>query len=101
MKKIILTVAAVLAFGFANAQDTEAKAFGFSKGDVLVEGNLGFGSTNDKNTDEKTSSFEFNPKAGYFLTDKIAVGIDLGIGSDKKKVAGTDTDKNCFLTLAR
>ncbi len=96
MKKIILSVAAVFAFGFANAQEEvkEAKGFGFSKGNIMVEGNIGFNSTNDKNTETKTNSFEFNPKAGYFLTDKIAVGISLGIGSDKEEVAGTETDKN-------
>ena len=41
--------------------DKEEKAFGFAKGDVIVEGNLGFSSTNDKNTEEKTNSFQFNP----------------------------------------
>lgn len=85
---------AVLAFGFANAQDSDSKSFGFSKGNILLEGNIGFSSTNDKNTEEKTNSFEFNPKAGYFLTDKFALGIELGIGSDKEETAGTDTDKN-------
>jgi len=83
---------AVLAFGFANAQDSGS--FGFSKGNILLEGNVGFSSTNDKNTETKTNAFEFNPKAGYFLTDKFALGLELGIGSDKEEVAGTDTDKN-------
>lgn len=83
---------AILAFGFANAQ--ESSSFGFSKGNILLEGNVGFSSTNDKNTETKTNSFEFNPKAGYFLTDKFALGIELGVGSDKEEVAGTDTDKN-------
>ncbi|KGO79406.1 hypothetical protein Q762_14430, partial [Flavobacterium cauense R2A-7] len=75
MKKIILSVAAVFAFGFANAQEEvkEAKGFGFSKGNIMVEGNLGF--STGKSTDSfggtdmeetKTSSFNFNPKAGYF-----------------------------------
>jgi len=85
---------AILAFGFANAQDSESTSFGFSQGNILLEGNVGFSSTNDKNTETKTSAFEFNPKAGYFLTDKFALGLELGIGSDKEEVAGTDTDKN-------
>jgi len=96
MKKIILTVAAVFAFGFANAQDKkESKGgFGFSEGDVFVEGSISTASTNDKNSDTKTSSFEFNPKAGYFLSDKFAVGVELGIGSGKTTVAGTNTAKS-------
>ncbi len=95
MKKIILTVAAVFALSFANAQDKkEAKGFGFSEGDVFVEGSLSSTSSNDKNSDTKTSSFEFNPKAGYFLSDKFAVGVELGIGSGKTTVAGTNTSKS-------
>ncbi len=92
MKKLFLAAIAVMGFGFANAQDSGT--FGFSKGNILLEGNLGLSSTNDKNTEVKFNSFEFNPKAGYFLTDKFALGLDLGIGSDKKKIDGADAGKN-------
>jgi len=97
MKKVILTAIAVLGFTFANAQDSGS--FGFSKGNILLEGNLGLSSTSDKNTEVKTSSFEFNPKAGYFLTDKFALGLDLGIGSDKKKIDGQDAGKSSNFNL--
>ncbi|MES2748354.1 MAG: outer membrane beta-barrel protein [Bacteroidota bacterium] len=89
MKKIIFTVAAIFAFGFANAQEKkEASAFGFSKGNIMLEGNLGFSSSTETDSfggsdieEDKTSSVNFNPKVGYFLTDKIALGVELGIGS--------------------
>ena len=90
MKKIVLSLA-VLATGVA-AQAQEG--FGFKKGDVLLEGNVGFNTTNDKNSDTKENTFNFTPKAGYFINDKFALGIELGIGSDKTTVNGTDTDKN-------
>ena len=61
---------------------------------MIVEGNLTFGSTNDKNSDVKTNNFEFNPKVGYFLTDKVVLGLEVGVGSDKEETAGVDTDKN-------
>lgn len=107
MKKIILTVAAVFAFGFANAQEEvkEAKGFGFSKGNIIVEGNLSFNSSKDEDPSEevKSSSFSFNPKAGYFVTDKIAVGLELGIGSGKTEttdltppVSTTESTSNSF-----
>ena len=83
-----------MAITFANAQDNSAKDFGFSKGDVLVEGNLGFNSSNNNNSDTKSNSFTFTPKAGYFLSDKIAVGAQLGFGSSKTEVAGVDTAKS-------
>ncbi|KAF2081341.1 outer membrane beta-barrel protein [Flavobacterium sharifuzzamanii] len=92
MKKIVLAAIAVMGFSFANAQDSGS--FGFSKGNILVEGNLGLSSKNDKNTETKTNFFEFNPKAGYFLTDKFALGLDLGVGSYKEKTAGSDADKS-------
>ncbi|GIZ09453.1 OmpW family outer membrane protein [Flavobacterium sp. UMI-01] len=96
MKKVILSAVALLAISFAKAQDG-AKDFNFSKGNILVEGNLGFASTNDKNTEEKTNSFIFTPQAGYFLTDKFAVGVKLGFASYKEEESGVDTDKgNAF-----
>lgn len=84
---------AILAFSFANAQDKDAKGFGFSKGNIFLEGNLSFNSTNNKNTEVKTSSFSFNPKVGYFITDKFAVGLNLGIGSGKTTQPNQDDVK--------
>lgn len=91
MKKLLL-VAAVAVFGFSNvnAQEDET-TFGFEQGNIFLEGNLGFNSTNDKNTEEKTSEFSFNPKAGYFLNENFAVGLELSYNSLNAKVAGTDT----------
>jgi outer membrane protein len=94
MKKLILSAAAVFVFSFANAQETST--FGFGEGNIIVEGNLGFNSTNDKNTDIKTSSFTFNPKAGYFITDDVAIGIELGIGSAREEASGAETKQSNF-----
>lgn len=90
MKKVLLSAVAVLALTLGNAQE---KGYGFSKGDVFVEGNLSINSTNNKNTDVKTSMTEFAPKAGYLLTDKFAVGLSLGIESGKTTTNGTETSK--------
>ena len=98
MKKLILSAAAVFALTFANAQEGEP-TFGFSKGDFLIEGNIGFGSTNDKNTETKTSNFNFNPKAGYFISDDLAIGLDLAFGSNKTEVSGTNTVENSFVGI--
>lgn len=93
MKKIILTVAAVFAFGFANAQDKkETKGFGFSEGNIMLEGNLGFSSSTSTDSfngndtaEEKLSSFNFNPKVGYFFSDKFAFGVELNLLSGKEE----------------
>ena len=88
MKKIILTVAAVFAFGFANAQDKKESSEGFSKGDVFVSGAVSFGS--DKTGDFKENSFEIAPKVGYFVSDNVAIGASVGLSTLKFDNGTTD-----------
>ena len=90
MKKLLL-MAAVAVFGFTtiNAQE-DTKTFGFAEGDIFLEGNIGFSSTNDKNFDEKSSGFNISPQVGYFLTDDIAIGGIISFNSFKEEVSGTD-----------
>lgn len=90
MKKLLL-IAAVAVFGLSSVNAQEAKeetTFGFEEGNILLEGNLGFNtdkSTYSDNTgdlfEEKTSSFNFNPKAGYFISDDFVVGLELYVAS--------------------
>lgn len=95
MKKIILTVATIFAFGVVSAQE----GTGFSKGNVFVSGAVGFSSDNDKNADVKTNGFVIEPRVGYFLTENIAIGGKLGYGSEKEDTAGTTTSDVSELTL--
>ena len=94
MKKVLLTAVAVFSLTFVNAQEEvkETKGFGFSQGNIMLEGNLGFSSNTETDSDNtgdieetKTSSFNFNPKAGYFVSDKFAVGVEFMIGSGKSE----------------
>src|SRR5690554_2663926 len=103
MKKSLI-MAAVVVFGFANvnaqesvstlgyANNQEEGSFGFDEGDIFIEGTVGFGSTNDKNSETKTNNFNISPKAGYFIMENLAVGIDVAYSSYKREVAGTDTN---------
>lgn len=86
MKKVLLTLTAVAGLTVAS----QAQEFGFEKGNFIVEGNFNSSNTNNKNTKEKNASFNFTPKAGYFVTDKIAVGVELGFGQDKKTTFNND-----------
>lgn len=92
MKKIVLTVAAVFAFGFANAQEETSE--GFKKGDTFISGAVSFGST--KTGDFKTSDFEIAPSAGYFVTENIAVGVSVGYLSSKVDVGTADVKNSTF-----
>lgn len=78
MKKLLLAGAIALS-GLSNAQMT--------KGVWVVSGNTGLGFNNvttttkvgDKFVDiPKTNTFSVTPSVGYFIIDKLAVGIDLG-----------------------
>lgn len=90
MKKIILTVAAVLAFGFANAQDKKQGSEGFAKGDVFVSGAVGLSSS--KTGDFKANGFNFSPRAAYFVSDNIALGLALGFESQKIELGESATN---------
>ncbi len=97
MKKVFITVAAIFAFGFANAQD-KTTSEGFAKGDVFVSGGVGFNSTTMG--DAKGSGFEISPKLGKFVTDKIALGVKLAYGSDKaENAAGDEIVDDATLTV--
>ena len=82
MKKIILTVAAVFALTFANAQDKkESTGEGFSNGDLYLSGTAGFNSS--KTGDFKTDSWELSPGLGYFISDNLAIEGRLNIMGGK------------------
>jgi len=83
MKKIILTVAAVFALTFANAQDAKESTGGpgFAKGDLYLTGTAGFSS--EKTGDEKTDGFTLSPGLGYFVTENIALEGQINFDSAK------------------
>ena len=81
MKKIIFTVAAIFAFGFANAQDKGNSSEGFTKGNVMLSGSAGFGS--ETTGDVKANTFNFSPRVGFFVTNNIAIGVALGFEGTK------------------
>ncbi|WP_430613664.1 hypothetical protein [Flavobacterium sp. JP2137] len=84
MKKIVLSVAAVFAFGFA-AQAQEKSVYGFKQSDVFLEGSFGIKSTTFKpevGDKVNVTSFNVNPKIGYMLSDKVAVGVSAAFGKN-------------------
>ena len=98
MKKIILTVVALGAFVFVNAQSVKESNSGFTKGDVFVSGTLTFGS-DSKVTNYKQDSFVFAPSVGYFVTNNIALGVNLNVGSGSVQATST-SGKNKTSTFA-
>ena len=83
MIKLVLSLAAIFAFGLANAQETITNE-GFSKGDAFISGSVGFNTR--KTGDRKTNTFNVSPKAGYFLTSNIALGANLVYNSTNNDI---------------
>ena len=90
MKKILLTITAVLAFGFVNAQESTGGQT--SKGKILIEANTGnamLGTTGFyfASFDGETS-YNLGLDGGYFIMDDLAIKAGLGYGAD----SSDDTD---------
>lgn len=92
MKKLLFAAVAVFAFGMANAQ--EEGTGGFSKGNIFVSGGVAFGS--EKTGDLKTTGVEFSPMVGYFVTDNIAIGARLNVGSNKVDNGAAENKSSSF-----
>ena len=95
MKKIILSVVAIMAFGFANAQDKKEGGAGLAKGDLVLSGNLGFSSLSGSNgtvdnKDAKASTFTLSPSAGYMMSDNLMIqgGLNVSSGSTNTGAVG-------------
>jgi len=86
MKRILFSLAALMALSFANAQDETPASVGFKAGDVMITGTLGFGTA--KTGEVKTTTFDFTPMAGYFVNNNIAVGMALGYNTQKDEATG-------------
>ncbi|MGC4041727.1 MAG: porin family protein [Flavobacterium sp.] len=100
MKKIILTVAAVFALTFANAQDKKESSEGFAKGDLYLTGTAGFNSS--KTGDAKNDGFELSPGLGYFLTENIALEgqLNFNTGKTNSGAAGASDVKSTGFGIA-
>lgn len=83
MKKLMFSAMTLLAFGFANAQETEETVVGFSKGDLFISGSANYNSTTGGGT-EKMDGFKISPRVGYFVNENIAAGLGLGYGQAKQ-----------------
>lgn len=98
MKKVFLIIALGAFFLSSNAQTTQ--------GSILVGAGFGFNSSNEKNKDgdftSKSSNSNLFVGGGYFLVDKLAVGIDLNFGGGSRSSnqdLDSDLEKTTFTTV--
>jgi len=76
MKKLVLSLSALITFGLANAQETTTTTEGFKKGDAFISGGAGFSSQKSGESD-KSKQYNISPRAAYFVTNNIALGVSL------------------------
>jgi outer membrane protein W len=83
MKKLLLTAAAVFAFGFANAQEQT------KEGKWVIEANTGSDATGSTaisfRSTEFGSNFNLGADGGYFIMDNLALKGGIAFGSDSPK----------------
>ena len=90
MKKVILTVAAIFAFGFANAQD-KSMSFG-------VKGGLNMATTTAEDA-KSLLAFHVGGFAEFMLSEKFAVQPELLYSSQGAKVEGSDDIKLNYVSV--
>jgi hypothetical protein len=95
MKKtaLILILSTTLMGAFA-----QKSSVGFAKENIVVTGALAF-STTDGGNDTKTTDFKIAPSVGYFLTDKVALGVNFGYGAGTTKAGTVTTEDNDMVEL--
>ena len=99
MKKIILTVAAVFALTFANAQDKKEGGAGLASGDIVLTGDIAYASK--AKGDAKSSGFVLSPGLGYMMSENLMllgqVSIKSGSGNE---TLGNDAKSSGFALAA-
>ncbi|RYJ45747.1 porin family protein [Flavobacterium beibuense] len=94
MKKVLLSLTALFAFGLVSAQDTNG---GFANGDLFISGTVGF--SNESTGDVKSNGFTVSPRLGYFVSENIAVGVSLGYTSTTDKAPNTEDETLSMLEV--
>jgi outer membrane protein len=93
MKKAIFTISFILLTTIiVNAQKSSE---GFLKGSTFTSGQFAFNS--ETTGDKKTTSIDFSPTVGYFVSNNVAIGVQLGVTNNVSKFDGTKTsEKNGY-----
>ncbi|WP_424961873.1 hypothetical protein [Ekhidna sp.] len=86
MKKVWLIATLVAIFGCANAQTDRGKWL------IGASSSLGYSSTSyDEPGLDKTTSFNIEGVAGYFVIDNLAAGLNIGYDKEKQGDDGNTT----------
>ncbi len=84
MKTVLTIFALVFISSLTQAQEADFNAK--TKGSYFANGSASIYSTTNKVGDDSSNSFsiDFMPRAGYFISDNLAVGLGLVVSSNKE-----------------
>lgn len=71
-----------------------------NKGQWLVGGTASFSSNNQETADLKETNIEISPNLGYFILNKLAAGVRVGLTSDRISVDGSFVNKTKSQSIA-
>lgn len=100
MKKIIFSIFAICVLFISTAQAQ------LEKGRMYLGAQVGFSSGTDKNTignnstSTSSSSFSLLPSFGYFIGDKMSIGLGIGFSQQKTKPSSTTTNTTNQFVIA-
>ncbi|WP_109851920.1 autotransporter outer membrane beta-barrel domain-containing protein [Aquimarina sp. AU58] len=85
MKKVATLIVSFIFIVSSQAQDSGFDAK--TKGSFIANGSVNVYFTTRKRNDDKATAFttRITPKVGYFVIDNLAVGLELGINTNKEK----------------
>ncbi|WP_452221878.1 outer membrane beta-barrel protein [Lacinutrix salivirga] len=93
MKQLIFTLALLVTLSNYAQESFSAK----TEGSFLANGTIGIIHTNEKvkfdgNTNDVGSTFQITatPKAGYFIKNNLAIGLELEVRTSSSKIEGFD-----------
>lgn len=89
MKKLVFLIMAVVTTAGLNAQEA-AKTSG-TDNKMWLGGSVGFGTDNTKDG-QSSSNWNFGPSFGYFLNEKMAIGLGFNIAGSTNEQNDTDEE---------
>ncbi|QXP59342.1 outer membrane beta-barrel protein [Olleya sp. HaHaR_3_96] len=92
----IFAILSLMVTSFYAQDDLSESEYYLLKDDILLEGVVSFKSQSDEEdlSGVKSSSYTINPKAGYFITDDLAIGLDLSYSFGKSETEEVSQSSN-------